>query len=679
MIRRSRFFLNSFLRFAAAAGFPVVTAASGAAFFCCSFGTIYSIPLNTENFTAGKAGALRIRSGQASSRTPKLALLAQDLLLRRDRAAPRTLTGACVSMRSLAAHRQVPAVPDPAVGLDFDQPADIHLNLLAEIAFHTAFFFDFLAQMVDFIFRQVANLLCVIDIRLGGELLRALLPDAIDRGQPDPKALLRRKIYTCDTCHAILLKKSLSLTLLVLRVDANHPHHAAPMNHLALVTNLFNRCPYFHAADSQSDGSKDPPLQILLVAIHNPATRQIVRRKLHRDLVTSQNPNEILAHLAGNVRQDLVLVFQLNAKHRVGQRFNHRGHDFNGVLLGISGVAFLFFLANRSRHSLPCLFHRFNARSLQLLPRRPGHFSRSRQNPRPVSGNCHGVLEMRRGAAIRRFRHPLVAHANFRAAGIHHRLDGDDHAFLQPRAASRVTVVRQVGLVVHPRADAVPDELPHHRKTVLLHPTLHRVADIPEPVARPHLVDRAIQRFAGYIDQLLHFRPNLPHRNSHRRIPVVAVHFHPEINRDDIALAQLPLRRRNPVNDLAVHRRAQHAGITAVTLERRLAWPPGDFFLGKLLEVHRRDSRLYRASQRGQDFVNDKPGAVHLFQLFRAPEVNRHQTFSRVPFRTQFTGSNRVRGLYRAPRTLFTLCSTCWPTSSTLFAASITCNKPRRP
>src|SRR6266851_6236513 len=207
MMRRSRFFLNSFLRFAAA-GFPVVIAASGAAFFCCSFGTIYSIPLNTlQTLAVGKAGALRIRSGQASSRTPKLTLLAQDLLLRRDRAAPRTLAGACVSVRSLAAHRQVPAVPDPAVGLNFDQPADVHLNLLAEIAFHTAFFFDFLAEMVDFIFRQVANLLRVVDIRFRCKPSCALLSDAIDRGQPDPKALLRRKIYTCDTCHAILLTR----------------------------------------------------------------------------------------------------------------------------------------------------------------------------------------------------------------------------------------------------------------------------------------------------------------------------------------------------------------------------------------------------------------------------------------------------------------------------------------
>src|SRR5467141_2628215 len=200
MMRRSRFFLNSFLRFAAAAGFPGVTAASGAAFFCCSFGTIYSVPLKyLKTLTAGKAGA--------SSRTPKLALLAQNLLLGRHRAAPRTLAGARVGVRSLAAHRQVPAVPDPAIGLNFDQPADVHLNLLAEIAFHAAFFFDFLAKMVDFIFGQVANLLRVIDARFFRELLRALLPDTVDRGQPDPKALLRRKIYTCDTCHAILLTR----------------------------------------------------------------------------------------------------------------------------------------------------------------------------------------------------------------------------------------------------------------------------------------------------------------------------------------------------------------------------------------------------------------------------------------------------------------------------------------
>src|SRR5260370_25145330 len=66
-------------------------------------------------------------------------------------------------------------------------------------------------------------------------------------------------------------------------------------------------------------------------------------------------------------------------------------------------------------------------RPLHLLPRRPGHLFRPRQNPRPVGGNRHGLLEVRRGAAVRCFRHPLVSHANFRTARVPHRLSGPAH------------------------------------------------------------------------------------------------------------------------------------------------------------------------------------------------------------------------------------------------------------
>src|SRR6266850_900377 len=136
---------------------------------------------------------------------------------------------------------------------------------------------------------------------------------------------------------------------------------------------------------------------------------------------------------------------------------------------------------------------RFKDRPPHFLPRRPGHLFRPRQYPRPVGGDRYGVLEVCRGAAVRCFRHPLVPHPHFRASCIDHRLDGNNHALLQPSAVSLVTVVRQIGLVVHLRSDPVSDELAHHRETVLLHPALHRVADIAEPVARAHLVDRAIQ------------------------------------------------------------------------------------------------------------------------------------------------------------------------------------------
>src|SRR5215831_14691287 len=220
------------------------------------------------------------------------------------------------------------------------------------------------------------------------------------------------------------------------------------------------------------------------------------------------------------------------------------------------------------------------------LPRWPGHFFRAREDPRAIGRDRHGVLEVRRGTAIGSLRSPLIAHPHFRAPGIDHRLNRDDHAFLQTRAAPFLTVVRQIRLVVHFCADAVPDEFAHHRKTVLLDPGLHRVANIAES-------------------------------NSHCRIRVVAVHFHPKIDRDDVAFAQLALGRRNAMNNLAVHRSAQRARVPAVALERSVPRLARDLFLGNLLEVHRSHAGLNGASQRGQNLVDDKPCAVHLLQLFR--------------------------------------------------------------
>src|SRR5712664_1063692 len=58
-----------------------------------------------------------------------LALLADGLLLRRHCAAPWTLAGARVGVRALAAHRKIPAMANAAIGLNFNQPANVHLNL----------------------------------------------------------------------------------------------------------------------------------------------------------------------------------------------------------------------------------------------------------------------------------------------------------------------------------------------------------------------------------------------------------------------------------------------------------------------------------------------------------------------------------------------------------------------
>src|SRR6266849_4980604 len=90
----------------------------------------------------------------------------------------------------------------------------------------------------------------------------------------------------------------------------------------------------------------------LLVPVNDPAARQIVRRKLDGHLVPGQDADEILAHLSGNVREHLMLVFQLHAEHGIRQRLNHRGHHLDGILFGIARVRFLLVVCWPLRHTL---------------------------------------------------------------------------------------------------------------------------------------------------------------------------------------------------------------------------------------------------------------------------------------------------------------------------------------
>src|SRR5205807_5144738 len=269
-----------------------------------------------------------------------------------------------------------------------------------------------------------------------------------------------------------------------------------------------------------------------------------------------------------------------DAEHRIRKGLDDGSHDFNGILFRISRVV-LFLVVFVLRHKLlekttglttptTKTIEQEPSTLTNCLPGRARYFLGPRQNQRTICGNRDGVLEMRRRAAVGGFCHPLVPHANLVASRIHHRLDRDHHTFLQSRAAPRFTVVRQVRLVMHLGADAVSHELTYYRKTVLLDQALHRVANIPEAVTSAHLVNGAVERVASYIQQLLQLRPDFSDRNRHSRIREVPIHFHPEVDGDDVAFLQLPLRRRNPVNDLTVHRRAEHAWIPAIPFKGRM-------------------------------------------------------------------------------------------------------------
>src|SRR5262245_50327245 len=69
----------------------------------------------------------------------------------------------------------------------------------------------------------------------------------------------------------------------------------------------------------------------LLQTVHNAAARQVVGRQLHQHPVPGQDADEVLAHLARDVGEDLVLVLELDAEHGVRQRLDHGRLDLDGL------------------------------------------------------------------------------------------------------------------------------------------------------------------------------------------------------------------------------------------------------------------------------------------------------------------------------------------------------------
>src|SRR5580658_3189322 len=116
-------------------------------------------------------------------------------------AAPRTLAGACVGMRALAAHRQAAPVPQAAIGAHLDVALDVHRDFLAQIAFDRAFLFQNRADATDFVLRQIGYLFVEIDARAVEQRPRTRAPDAIDIGEPDLSPLLGRHFHSGNTSH----------------------------------------------------------------------------------------------------------------------------------------------------------------------------------------------------------------------------------------------------------------------------------------------------------------------------------------------------------------------------------------------------------------------------------------------------------------------------------------------
>src|SRR5207249_10684882 len=89
-----------------------------------------------------------------------------------------------------------------AIRTDFDEPLDVHRNLLAEVAFHHAFTFNHLANAVNFVLAQILNLLHRVHCGLTENSRRSWLADSIHVSERNIHALLTRKINACNASHS---------------------------------------------------------------------------------------------------------------------------------------------------------------------------------------------------------------------------------------------------------------------------------------------------------------------------------------------------------------------------------------------------------------------------------------------------------------------------------------------
>ena len=70
-------------------------------------------------------------------------------------------------------------------------------------------------------------------------------------------------------------------------------------------------------------------MQCLAGPVGNPPLAEIIRGQFNGDLVTTQNPDVMLAHLARNMGRHDMTVFQFDPEHGVGKGLGDGSFHFN--------------------------------------------------------------------------------------------------------------------------------------------------------------------------------------------------------------------------------------------------------------------------------------------------------------------------------------------------------------
>src|SRR3954453_22421546 len=76
-----------------------------------------------------------------------------------------------------------------------------------------------------------------------------------------------------------------------------------------------------------------------LVPVGDPTSAEVVGGELHLDAIARQDADVVHAHLPGDVSQHLVAVLELDAEHRIRQRFHDCALEHDRVFLRLREVA----------------------------------------------------------------------------------------------------------------------------------------------------------------------------------------------------------------------------------------------------------------------------------------------------------------------------------------------------
>src|SRR5262249_45392544 len=143
--------------------------------------------------------------------------------------------------------------------------------------------------------------------------------DPEDVGQANLNSLVERKVYSGNSRHSSTPYPCRCLCFAMLQRIWTTPLRRTTL-HLLQIFFTDDRTFIFVFS-----GPTD-----LFVAINDAAPRQVIGRELHQNLVPRQDADEVFPHLPRDVRQNHVLVLELDPKHGVRESLDHGTNDLNG-------------------------------------------------------------------------------------------------------------------------------------------------------------------------------------------------------------------------------------------------------------------------------------------------------------------------------------------------------------